>query len=114
MTLSVVLIVPAAYRAAANDFATSQGMQEADDGVGTFVVPLSPDGSTITHYGTHTSAKENGPLMRLLAKPPPEAAPLLAVLIQSVRPFGSDYGNPHFVAVAAANGLTKLPSPPLQ
>jgi len=105
MTLSLVLILPAAAKAMGNAFATEQGWQEPDGD--TFSVPLSPDGKTVTHYGTHANADEDGPFVQMMADPPEEALPLLSVMVVSMRPYDATWGAPHFDEVAAANGLAR-------
>lgn len=55
-TYSVSLIIPAAMQAKANKMSVAMGH---DEGSGdTFIVPLSSDGTNITHYGCHTYARE--------------------------------------------------------
>jgi hypothetical protein len=103
MTLSVVLILPAAMKPAGNALATSLRWQAADGD--TFSVSLSPDGKTVTHYGTHAAAQEDGEFTRLMADPPEAAKPVLAAMTVSVRTYGDDFGMPHFAEVIAGMGL---------
>jgi hypothetical protein len=105
MTLSVVMILPDAAKSSGNSFATAHGWQEAQGD--TFSVPLTADGTSVTHWGTHASADDNGPLARMFTAPPAEALPLLSVMVHSLRPYDETWGAPHFDEVAAANGLAR-------
>ena len=96
---SAVLIVPAAAKAAANAFGESMGW-----GADNYTVALSSDGQTVTHWGCRVDVTQG--FLDLMADPPPEAAPLLAVLIADFRETSDAAG--HFADVVDANGLEKL------
>ena len=97
---SAVLILPAAYRTAGNAFGVAQGWGE-----GNFSVPLSASGlPPATHWGCR--ADVSGGFLELMADPPAEAIPLLAVMVASfddaMMPFD------HWSAVLADNGLVRV------
>lgn len=97
---SAVLILPNAYRGAGNAFGVSQGWGE-----GNFSVPLSATGlEPATHYGCR--ADVSGGFLDLMADPPAEAVPLLAVMVSSfddnVAPLD------HWMATLAANNLARV------
>ena len=97
---SAVLILPDAYRAAGDAFGVAQGW-----GDGNFSVPLSASGTTpVTHYGCRADVTEG--FLAMMADPPPEAVPLLAVMVSSfadgVPPFD------HWIATLAENGLVRV------
>ncbi len=100
---SVALAVPAAHRDAANAAAVAFGWQDAGRGPGTFSVPLSPDGATVTHYGTLTRATAS--FVGTLASPPPGYGGLLSVLLADVRECPADASPAHWADFLAANGL---------
>ena len=96
---SAVLILPAAYRAAGNAFGVAQGWGE-----GNFSVPLSADANEpASHYGCLAQVTQG--FLDLMADPPQEAVPLLAVMVSDF----SDTLDPfvHWVTVMAANGLAR-------
>ena len=97
---SAVLILPAAYRAAGNAFGVAQGWGE-----GNFSVPLSADANEpASHYGCLAQVTQG--FLDLMANPPPEAAPLLAVMVSDF----SDTLDPfvHWVSVLEAKGLVRV------
>lgn len=97
---SAVLILPAAYRDAGNAFGVAQGWGE-----GNFSVPLSATGTTpVTHYGCRADVTEG--FLAMMADPPPEAVPLLAVMVSSFANNVQPYD--HWVSVLEANGLTRV------
>lgn len=94
---SAVLIVPDADRDAANAFGESMGW-----GPNNYSVALSADGAApATHWGCRADVRQT--FLDLLADPPPEAAPVLAVLISDI----ADGVDPHahWMATLAANSL---------
>ena len=93
---SAVLIVPAADRDAANAFGETMGW-----GPNNYSVALTTDGTTISHYGCRADVSQG--FIDLMANPPAEAAPILAVLISDIREAD---GYSHFHEVISANGLT--------
>ncbi len=109
MTLSVVLILPDAYKKAGNSFATQMGWQEEEGD--TFSIALTPDGKTTTHWGTHASAEDDGPLVKLFSDPPKESLDLLGVMVYSLRQYDNTYGMSHFKEVCEANGLNIYVTP---
>lgn len=97
---SAVLILPTAYRAAGNAFGVSQGWGE-----GNFSVPMSASGlPPATHWGCR--ADVSGGFLEMMADPPAEAMPLLAVMVSSF----DDNAAPldHWMATLAANGLVRV------
>jgi len=97
---SAVLILPAAYRNAGNAFGVAQGWGE-----GNFSVPLSASGSEpATHWGC---CAEVGPgFLLLMENPPPEAAPLLSVMVHSFNDTVMPYD--HWTATLAENNLQRV------
>lgn len=93
---SAVLIVPAADRDAANAFGESMGW-----GPNNYSVPLTSDGTTVSHYGCRADVTQG--FLDLMANPPPEAAPVLSVLIADFRE-GDGYS--HFMEVIQTHNLT--------
>ncbi len=112
---SVVLIAPAALRAAANALAEAMGW-----GPDNYSVPLSPGGAEpATHYGLHTwatddflatvagaEAGELPPHLGGAGMAPAQVAGLIAQLIISVQ--GS--AEQHFESVLAERGLQRVVS----
>jgi len=97
---SAVLILPAAYRDAGNAFGVAQGWGE-----GNFSVPLSATGlEPATHYGCRPDISQD--FINLMADPPPEAVPLLAVMVSSFADNVQPYD--HWVATLAENGLMRV------
>lgn len=97
---SAVLILPAAYRDAGNAFGVAQGWGE-----GNFSVPLSATGSEpATHYGCRADVTEG--FLAMMADPPPEAVPLLAVMVSSFADGVQPYD--HWIATLAENNLTRV------
>lgn len=97
---SAVLILPAAYRDAGDAFGVAQGW-----GDGNFSVPLSADGATpVTHYGCRADVTEG--FLAMMADPPLEAVPLLAVMVSSFADGVQPYD--HWIAALAENGLTRV------
>lgn len=97
---SAVLILPAAYRDAGNSFGVAQGWGE-----GNFSVPLSASGAEpATHWGCRADVTEG--FLAMMADPPAEAMPLLAVMVASF----DDNAAPldHWMATLAANGLVRV------
>lgn len=97
---SAVLILPAAYRDAGNAFGVAQGWGE-----GNFSVPLSATGlEPATHYGCR--ADVSGGFLDLMADPPAEAIPLLAVMVASF----DDNAAPldHWMDTLATSGLVRV------
>lgn len=107
--ISITGIVPAAYRDAGNRFAAAMGWQPEDADPGTFNMPVTADGKSITHWGFRAQGEKGGEFEQAMASPPPEAAPLLAVMVVDV----SDTltGADHFDAVLAANGMRRWDEP---
>jgi hypothetical protein len=101
---SAVLILPAAYLAAGNALGEAMGW-----GAGNYSVPLSPTGTApATHYGCRA---EVGPgFLALMADPPDEAMPVLAVLTADLRETGDGYG--HWSDVLASLGLQSVTGEP--
>lgn len=94
---SAVMIVPDAHKAAADAFGESMGW-----GPGNYSVPLSPTGALpATHWGCRANVSEG--FLELLADPPAEAAPILAVVTMDIR--STDDARGHFLEVAAGIGL---------
>jgi hypothetical protein len=98
---SAVLIVPAADRDMANAFGESMGW-----GPNNYSVPLTTDGTTISHYGCRADVRQG--FIDMLADPPPEAAPVIAVLISDFRE-GDGYS--HFHEVIAGLNLAIYEEP---
>lgn len=97
---SAVLILPAAYRDAGNAFGVAQGW-----GDGNFSVPLSASGTTpVTHWGCRADVTEG--FLTMMADPPPEAVPLLAVMVSSFADGVQPYD--HWIATLAENGLMRV------
>ena len=97
---SAVMILPAAARDAGNALGASMGW-----GPSSYSVALSPTGSApATHYGC--CAEVSAGFLALLASPPPEAAPVLAVLTIDTRET-ADPGA-HWHDVLAAQGLVMV------
>lgn len=102
---SAVLILPAAYRDAGNAFGVAQGWGEDN-----FSVPLSADGAEpATHYGCRADVTQG--FLDMMADPPAEAVPLLAVMVSSFADGVQPYD--HWIATLAENGLTRV-EPPAQ
>ena len=102
---SAVLIVPAAYRDAANDLVEAMGW-----GPDNYRIPLTGDGEAISHYAVATPVDQQ--FADWLENPPPEAAgasEILSVLIASLRPRGDD--RQHALDTFDENGLALLPQP---
>lgn len=93
---SAVLIVPAADRDMANAFGEGMGW-----GPNNYSVPLTTDGTTISHYGCRADVGQT--FLDLMADPPPEAAPVTAVLISD---FQEADGYSHFHQVIAGLNLS--------
>lgn len=93
---SAVLIVPAADRDMANAFGESMGW-----GPNNYSVPLTTDGTTISHYGCRADVGQT--FLDLMADPPPEAAPVMAVLISD---FQEADGYSHFHQVIAGLNMS--------
>lgn len=94
---NAVLILPTAARDAGNALGAAMGW-----GPFSYSVALSPTGSApATHYGC--CAEVSVGFLALLASPPPEAAPVLAVLTIDTR----DTADPgaHWHEVLADHGL---------
>ena len=97
---SAVLILPDAYRAAGDAFGVVQGW-----GDGNFSVPLSASGTTpVTHYGCRADVTEG--FLAMMADPPPEAVPLLAVMVSSFADGVAPYD--HWISTLAENGLMRV------
>lgn len=100
---SAVLILPAAYRDAGNAFGVAQGWGEDN-----FSVPLSATGlEPATHYGCRADVTEG--FLAMMADPPPEAVPLLAVMIYSFEDNMQPYD--HWIATLAEKNLTRVEMP---
>ncbi len=94
---SAIMIVPAEHLDAANAFAVGMGW-----GPGNYSVPLSPTGlDPATHWGLCATVGQG--FLDLLASPPPEALPILAVVNIGIS--GELIGADHFAAVTSAMGL---------
>ena len=97
---SAVLILPDAYRAAGDAFGVAQGW-----GDGNFSVPLSASGTTPgTHYGCRADVTDG--FLAMMADPPPEAVPLLAVMVSSFADGVQPYD--HWISTLAENGLMRV------
>ena len=97
---SAVLILPDAYRAAGDAFGVAQGW-----GDGNFSVPLSATGlEPATHYGCRADVTEG--FLAMMADPPPEAVPLLAVMVSSFADGVQPYD--HWTETLAENNLTRV------
>jgi hypothetical protein len=97
---SAVLILPAAYRDAGNAFGVAQGW-----GADNFSVPLSADGAEpATHYGCRADVTQG--FLDMMADPPSEAIPLLAVMVSSFEDNVQPYD--HWVATLAENNLVRV------
>jgi len=97
---SAVLILPAAYRDAGNAFGVAQGWGE-----GNFSVPLSATGlEPATHYGCRPDVSQD--FLNLMADPPVEAVPLLAVMVSSFADNVQPYD--HWVTTLEANNLMRV------
>ena len=97
---SAVLILPAAYRDAGNAFGVAQGW-----GDGNFSVPLSAEGlEPVTHWGCRADVTES--FLAMMADSPPEAVPLLAVMVSSFADGVQPYD--HWIATLAENGLVRV------
>ena len=100
---SAVLILPAAYRDAGNAFGVAQGWGEDN-----FSVPLSATGlEPATHYGCRADVTEG--FLAMMADPPPEAVPLLAVMVSSFEDNVQPYD--HWIATLAEKNLTRVEMP---
>jgi hypothetical protein len=75
---SAVLIVPTSSKEAANAFGESMGW-----GPNNYSVPLTTDGTTISHYGCRADVGQG--FLDLMLNPPPEAESVLSVLISDFR-----------------------------
>lgn len=97
---NAVMILPAAYLDAGNAFGVAQGWGE-----GNFSVPLSASGiAPATHWGC---CAEVGPgFLAMMASPPAEAAPLVAVMVSSFDDARMPFD--HWSDVLAANGLVRV------
>lgn len=103
MSKSAVFIVPAAARAAANAFSASMGWQEPGAEPGVFCVPLTSNGTAITHYACRPDLDPGHEAM--LADPPAEAAGIVAVMSVDVSE-DKKWGAEHFHRVIADRGLS--------
>lgn len=100
---SAVLIVPASTLAAANALGELMGW-----GPRNYTVPLGPSPQgPITHWGCRAEVQPG--YFDLLADPPPEAMPVLAVLIADYRE--TDDPNQHAMDVLAELGLCIVEAP---
>lgn len=97
---SAVLIVPTADRDAANALGESMGW-----GPNNYSVPLT-DGTSVTHYGCRADVTQT--FIDMLANPPPEAAPVVAVLISDFR---EGDGHTHFMDIIGGLSLIILEEP---
>lgn len=95
---SAVFIIPTAERDAANAFAASEGWGED-----CFSVALT-DGNGVSHYGCRPDVTPG--FLAKLAAPPPEAVPILEVLIADLRE--TDATHQHWLDVLAAQGLVRV------
>lgn len=97
---SAVLILPAAYRDAGNNFGVAQGWGEDN-----FSVPLSATGlEPATHYGCRADVTDG--FLAMMADPPAEAVPLLAVMVSSFADNVQPYD--HWVTTLEANNLMRV------
>jgi hypothetical protein len=96
---SAVLIIPALYLEAANQLGKTMGW-----GDGNYTVPLTMDGKTVSHYGCRADVQQG--FMDLMANPPKEAAPILAVLVSDFRETSDGFG--HWSEVLASQKLAVL------
>lgn len=102
---SVCLIVPAAFRDAANQLAEGLGW-----GPDNYAIPLTDNGTDVTHYAMSTCCDQQ--FADWLENPPPEAegaSEILSVLIASLRPRGDD--GQHGWDTFAANDLAVWQEP---
>lgn len=94
---SAIMTVPAAYRDAANAFAAGMGW-----GANNYSVAMSDTGNApVTHWSCSATVGQG--FIDLLANPPIEALPILAVVNISISV--ESYGHEHFLAVTGAMGL---------
>jgi hypothetical protein len=98
---SAVLIVPAADRDAANALGESMGW-----GPNNYSVPLTPDGTAISHYGCRADVTQT--FIDMVANPTPEAQPIVDVLTYDFRE-GDGYS--HFHEIIAGLNLTLWEEP---
>lgn len=97
---SAVLIIPDAQRDAANAFGESMGW-----GPNNYSVALSADGAApATHWGCRADVSQT--FIDMMADPPAEAAPVLAVLISDIADGVQPYD--HWTAVLADSGLVAV------
>ncbi len=96
---SAVFIIPAAHVDAGNALGEAMGW-----GAGCFSVPLT-DGNGVSHYGCR--ADVTSAFVALLANPPTEAEPVLAVLVSDLR--DTDAPRQHWLDVLEAQGLAVMP-----
>lgn len=97
---SAVLILPAAYRDAGNAFGVAQGWGE-----GNFSVPLSATGlEPATHYGCRADVTDG--FLAMMANPPAEAVPLLAVMVSSFDDNAAPFD--HWTETLSNNGLMRV------
>ena len=93
---SAVLIVPAANRDEANAFGEAQGY-----GPNSYSVPLTPDGTTITHWGCRAEVGQS--FIDQFENPSPEAEPVVAFTTASFR---EEDGYEHFHEFISELGLS--------
>ncbi len=98
---NAVMILPAAYLDAGNAFGVAQGWGE-----GNFSVPLSASGiAPATHWGCCAEVSQG--FLLLMENPPPEAVPLLSVMVYSFNDTVMPYD--HWTATLAENNLQRVP-----
>jgi hypothetical protein len=84
---SVVLIIPADSLAEANALGEQLGY-----GPNNYSVPLSADGSSITHWGCHIAVASDS-FVELLYNPPAEAQAVVANLLISVSSISNHFSD---------------------
>lgn len=96
---SAVLIVPADHLDEANQFGEDLGY-----GPKNYSIPLSADGlQPATHWGCRAEVTQS--FIDMVENPPPEAQPIIDVLIYD---FQEKDGYTHFMEIIAANNLIKI------
>ena len=100
---SAVLIIPAALLSQANAVGAAMGW-----GPESYVIPLSEDGETVTHWGLRADVDEQ--FVRWIAGvdplPNPAAQPVVDALIADFS--ASEWGEAHLLRVLSENDLAKL------
>lgn len=100
---SAVLIIPDALLSQANAVGEAMGW-----GPTSYVIPLSDDGETVTHWGLRADVDDQ--FVRWITGadplPDPSAQPVVDALIAGFS--ASEWGEAHLIRVLEENDLTKL------